>query len=112
VDCFGGGGIDLLGVRKEDLSGVWAELDRPSGYAYGKTFRTVKTCVGTDFCRFGLGDSTRLGIDLEERYKGLESPAKLRLAVARCPRNCSEALVKDVGTGGGRRWPVKLSMVS
>ncbi|MGH3865993.1 MAG: hypothetical protein ACRDQ4_07605 [Pseudonocardiaceae bacterium] len=57
----------------------------------------MKTCVGTEFCRFGLGDSTRLGIELEERYKGLESPAKLKLAVAGCPRNCSEALVKDIG---------------
>jgi nitrite reductase (NADH) large subunit len=97
IKITGGQRIDLLGVRKEDLPGLWADLDMPSGYAYGKTFRTVKTCVGTDFCRFGLGDSTRLGIDLEERYKGLESPAKLKLAVAGCPRNCSEALVKDIG---------------
>ncbi|MGH3830855.1 MAG: nitrite reductase large subunit NirB [Pseudonocardiaceae bacterium] len=97
IKITGGQRIDLLGVRKEDLPGVWADLGMPSGYAYGKTFRTVKTCVGTEFCRFGLGDSTRLGIDLEERYKGLESPAKLKLAVAGCPRNCSEALVKDIG---------------
>ncbi|MGH3719574.1 MAG: nitrite reductase large subunit NirB [Pseudonocardiaceae bacterium] len=97
IKITGGQRIDLLGVRKEDLPAVWADLDMPSGYAYGKSFRTVKTCVGTDYCRFGLGDSTRLGIDLEERYKGLESPAKLKLAVAGCPRNCSEALVKDLG---------------
>jgi nitrite reductase (NADH) large subunit len=97
IKITGGQRIDLLGVPKEDLPGVWADLDMPSGYAYGKSFRTVKTCVGTDFCRFGLGDSVRLGIDLEERYKGLESPAKLKLAVAGCPRNCSEALVKDIG---------------
>ena len=78
----------------------------PSGYAYGKSFRTVKTCVGTDFCRFGLGDSTDLGIKLEQRYQGLESPAKMKLAVAGCPRNCSEALVKDVGVVavGDDRW--------
>ena len=78
----------------------------PSGYAYGKSFRTVKTCVGSEFCRFGLGDSTTLGIQLEERYKGLESPAKLKLAVAGCPRNCSEAMVKDVGFVAveGERW--------
>jgi nitrite reductase (NADH) large subunit len=56
-----------------------------------------KTCVGTDFCRFGLGDSTGLGRDMEQRYQGLDSPAKMKLAVAGCPRNCSEALVKDVG---------------
>ncbi len=108
IKVTGGQRIDLLGVRKEDLPAVWAELDMPSGYAYGKTMRTVKTCVGTDFCRYGLGDSTRLGIDMEERYKGLESPAKLKLAVAGCPRNCSEAMVKDIGlvAVGEDRWEV------
>jgi nitrite reductase (NADH) large subunit len=106
IKVTGGQRIDLLGVRKEDLPEVWADLDMPSGYAYGKSMRTVKTCVGTDFCRFGLGDSTQLGIDIEERYKGLESPAKLKLAVAGCPRNCSEALVKDIGVVavGDDRW--------
>jgi len=104
----GGQRIDLLGVRKEDLPDVWADLDMPSGYAYGKSFRTVKTCVGTDFCRFGLGDSTQLGVDIEQRYKGLDSPAKMKLAVAGCPRNCSEALVKDVGVVavGDDAWEV------
>jgi nitrite reductase (NADH) large subunit len=97
IKITGGQRIDLLGIRKEDLPGVWSALDMPSGYAYGKSFRTVKTCVGTDFCRYGLGDSTQLGIDLEQRYQGLESPAKMKLAVAGCPRNCSEAMVKDVG---------------
>ncbi len=108
IKVTGGQRIDLLGVRKEDLPGVWRDLDMPSGYAYGKSVRTVKTCVGTDFCRFGLGDSTRLGIDIEERYKGLESPGKLKLAVAGCPRNCSEALVKDIGlvAVGDDRWEV------
>ena len=62
IKLTGGQRIDLLGVRKEDLPAVWADLDMPSGYAYGKSFRTVKTCVGTDFCRYGLGDSTALGI--------------------------------------------------
>ncbi|MBE7163157.1 MAG: NAD(P)/FAD-dependent oxidoreductase, partial [Williamsia herbipolensis] len=70
VKLTGGQRIDLLGVPKEKLPEVWADLDMPSGWAYGKSFRTVKTCVGTDFCRFGVGDSTTLGIDLEERYKG------------------------------------------
>ncbi|HSV66951.1 MAG TPA: nitrite reductase large subunit NirB [Mycobacteriales bacterium] len=108
IKITGGQRIDLLGVRKEDLPKVWADLGMPSGYAYGKSFRTVKTCVGTDFCRYGLGDSTALGIELEERYKGLESPAKLKLAVAGCPRNCSEAMVKDVGVVavGEGRWDV------
>ena len=108
VKLTGGQRIDLLGVRKEDLPGVWADLDMPSGYAYGKSFRTVKTCVGSDFCRFGLGDSTALGIAIEERYQGLESPGKMKLAVAGCPRNCSEALCKDLGVVAveGGRWEV------
>ena len=108
VKITGGQRIDLLGVRKEDLPKVWADLGMPSGHAYGKSFRTVKTCVGTEFCRFGLGDSTALGIAIEERYKGLESPAKLKLAVAGCPRNCSEALVKDLGVVAvdGGRWEI------
>jgi nitrite reductase (NADH) large subunit len=76
-----------------------------SGHAYGKAFRTVKSCVGSDFCRFGLGDSIALAVAMEERFKGIEAPAKMKLAVAGCPRNCSEALVKDVGVvavDGGR----------
>jgi nitrite reductase (NADH) large subunit len=104
----GGQRIDLLGVRKEDLPQVWADLNMPSGYAYGKSFRTVKTCVGRDFCRFGLGDSTQLGIDIERRYQGLESPAKMKLAVSGCPRNCAESYVKDVGIVAieGGRWEI------
>ncbi len=110
VKITGGQRIDLLGVRKEDLPKVWADLDMPSGYAYGKSFRTVKTCVGRDFCRFGLGDSTQLGVDIERRYQGLESPAKLKLAVSGCPRNCAESYVKDVGIVAveGGRWEIYL----
>jgi NAD(P)H-nitrite reductase large subunit len=70
VKLTGGQRIDLLGVRKEDLPQVWADLDMPSGYAYGNSFRTVKTCVGSDFCRFGLGDSTALGMAIETRFQG------------------------------------------
>ncbi|HEX6523280.1 MAG TPA: nitrite reductase large subunit NirB [Streptosporangiaceae bacterium] len=108
VKLTGGQRIDLLGVRKEDLPRVWADLDMPSGYAYGKSFRTVKTCVGTDFCRFGLGDSTALGIAIETRFQGLEAPAKMKLAVTGCPRNCAEAYVKDVGVVAvdGGRWEI------
>ncbi|KGH45963.1 nitrite reductase [Modestobacter caceresii] len=108
VKVTGGQRIDLLGVRKEDLPAVWADLGMLSGYAYGKSFRTVKTCVGTDFCRFGLGDSTQLGIDLETRFQGIESPAKIKMAVVGCPRNCAEAYVKDVGVVavGNGRWEV------
>jgi nitrite reductase (NADH) large subunit len=108
VKLTGGQRIDLLGVRKEDLPRVWADLDMPSGYAYGKSFRTVKTCVGAEFCRFGLGDSTALGIAIESRFQGLESPGKLKLAVTGCPRNCAEAYVKDLGVVAvdGGRWEV------
>lgn len=108
IKLTGGQRIDLLGVRKEDLPKVWADLDMPSGYAYGKSFRTVKTCVGSDFCRYGVGDSTALGIALEERYQGLASPAKMKLAVTGCPRNCAEALCKDLGVVAidGGRWEI------
>jgi nitrite reductase (NADH) large subunit len=108
VKITGGQRIDLLGVRKEDLPKVWADLGMPSGHAYGKSFRTVKTCVGRDFCRFGVGDSTALGVAIENRYKGLESPGKLKLAVNGCPRNCAEGLIKDVGVVGieGGRWEI------
>jgi nitrite reductase (NADH) large subunit len=106
IKLTGGQRIDLLGVRKEDLPAVWGDLGMPSGYAYGKSFRTVKTCVGSDFCRFGVGDSTALGIALEERYQGLASPAKMKLAVTGCPRNCAEALCKDLGVVAvdGGKW--------
>jgi nitrite reductase (NADH) large subunit len=108
IKLTGGQRIDLLGVRKEDLPAVWADLDMPSGYAYGKSFRTVKTCVGSDFCRFGVGDSTALGIAIEERYQGLASPAKMKLAVTGCPRNCAESLCKDLGVVAvdGDRWEI------
>ncbi|MFD6674349.1 nitrite reductase large subunit NirB [Rhodococcus zopfii] len=108
VKVTGGQRIDLLGIRKEDLPNVWADLGMPSGYAYGKSVRTVKTCVGSDYCRYGLGDSTSLGIAIEDRFQGLETPAKLKFAVAGCPRNCSEALCKDFGVVavGDGRWEI------
>jgi nitrite reductase (NADH) large subunit len=108
IKVTGGQRIDLLGVRKEDLPAVWEDLAMPSGFAYGKSMRTVKTCVGQDFCRFGLGDSTQLGVDIEERFSGLESPAKMKLAVSGCPRNCAESMVKDIGivAVGDDRWEV------
>ncbi|HLJ53720.1 MAG TPA: (2Fe-2S)-binding protein, partial [Chthonomonadaceae bacterium] len=108
VKLTGGQRIDLLGIKKDELPEVWKALDMPSGHAYGKYYRTCKSCVGTDFCRFGLGDSTRLAIKIEERFQGLESPGKLKMATAGCPRNCSEAYVKDVGVVAveGGRWEV------
>jgi len=97
VKLTGGQRIDLLGIKKDDLPHVWRDLGMPSGHAYGKAYRTCKSCVGTDFCRFGLGDSTALALKVEGRFKGLESPGKMKLATAGCPRNCSEAYVKDIG---------------
>ena len=108
IKITGGQRIDLLGITKEDLPRVWKDLGMRSGHAYGKSFRTVKSCVGTDFCRFGVGDAISLGVAMEDRFKGLEAPAKLKLAVAGCPRNCSEAMVKDVGAVAveGGRWEI------
>jgi nitrite reductase (NADH) large subunit len=108
VKLTGGQRIDLLGVPKDVLPQIWADLDMPSGWAYAKSFRTVKTCVGAEFCRFGLGDSTALGIAIEERYQGLEGPGKMKLAVSGCPRNCAESYVKDVGVVAidGGRWEI------
>jgi nitrite reductase (NADH) large subunit len=108
VKITGGQRIDLLGVTKEDLPNVWKDLDMPSGHAYGKSYRTCKSCVGTDFCRFGLGDSTALSRKIEQRFQGIESPAKMKLATAGCPRNCSEALIKDVGAVAieGDKWEI------
>ena len=97
VKITGGQRIDLLGVRKEQLPSVWEDLGMPSGHAYAKAVRTVKTCVGTRFCRFGLGDAIGVGIDLESAMEGLHTPHKVKAAVTGCPRNCAEAYVKDIG---------------
>ncbi|WP_458117756.1 nitrite reductase large subunit NirB [Bacillus sp. PK6-026] len=100
VKMTGGQRIDLIGVKKEDLPKVWADLDMPSGFAYGKTLRTVKTCVGEQFCRFGTQDSMALGIDLEKKFEGLYTPHKIKMAVSACPRNCAESGIKDIGVVG------------
>jgi nitrite reductase (NADH) large subunit len=100
VKCTGGQRIDLLGVKKEDLPAVWADLNAAgmvSGHAYGKALRTVKTCVGSEWCRFGTQDSTGLGVQLEKFLWGSWTPAKVKLAVSGCPRNCAEATCKDIG---------------
>ena len=100
VKVTGGQRIDLLGVKKADLPGVWRDLDMPSGHAYGKSLRTVKTCVGSEWCRFGTQDSTQMGKDLEHDLYGMWSPHKVKLAVSGCPRNCAESGIKDVGVIG------------
>jgi nitrite reductase (NADH) large subunit len=100
VKITGGQRLDLLGVKKEDLPSMWADLGAAgfvSGHAYGKALRTVKTCVGTDWCRFGTQDSTGLGIRLERMAWGSWHPHKVKLAVSGCPRNCAEATIKDFG---------------
>ena len=110
VKVTGGQRIDLLGVTKDDLPRVWADLGMPSGHAYTKAFRTCKTCVGSEFCRYGTNDSTSLGIAIERRFQGFEFPAKVKMAVSGCPRNCAESTVKDVGviaTEGGE-WEVSV----
>ena len=100
VKVTGGQRIDLLGVKKEDLPAVWKDLGMPSGHAYGKTLRTVKTCVGSEWCRFGTQDSTALGIELERVLWRMYAPHKVKLAVSGCPRNCAESGIKDVGVIG------------
>ena len=100
VKFTGGQRLDLLGVKKENLPQIWAELNMPSGHAYGKALRTVKSCVGTDFCRFGVQDSTRLAIELERGLERMWAPHKVKLAVSGCPRNCSESTIKDFGIIG------------
>jgi nitrite reductase (NADH) large subunit len=97
VKITGGQRIDLLGVRRQDLPAIWADLGMPSGHAYTKAVRTVKSCVGSDWCRFGVGDSTDLAIRLESLLEGLYTPHKLKLGVTGCPRNCAEVTVKDLG---------------
>ncbi|HEY8118673.1 MAG TPA: nitrite reductase large subunit NirB [Methylophilaceae bacterium] len=100
VKVTGGQRIDLLGVKKEDLVDMWKDLDMPSGYAYAKGIRTVKTCVGSEFCRFGTQDSTQMGIDIEKAFDHMWAPHKVKFAVSGCPRNCAESGIKDVGIIG------------
>ncbi|MCX7742606.1 MAG: nitrite reductase large subunit NirB [Tepidimonas sp.] len=100
IKITGGQRIDLLGVKKEDLPRVWADLGMPSGHAYAKALRTVKTCVGSEWCRFGTQDSTQMGKDLEQALWRMYAPHKVKLAVSGCPRNCAEAGIKDVGVIG------------
>ncbi len=108
VKLTGGQRIDLVGIPKEKLPEIWADLDMPAGWAWGKSYRTCKSCIGTEFCRFGLGDSMDMAVKYEQRYRGLDSPAKMKLATAGCPRNCSEAMVKDLGAVaiGDDRWEI------
>jgi nitrite reductase (NADH) large subunit len=100
VKITGGQRIDLLGVKKEDLQDVWKDIGMPTGMAYAKALRTVKTCVGSEWCRFGTQDSTQMGKDLEHALWAMYAPHKVKLAVSGCPRNCAESGIKDVGVIG------------
>ncbi len=103
VKVTGGQRIDLLGVKKDDLPAIWADLGKAgmvSGHAYGKSLRTVKTCVGSEHCRFGTQRSMDMGVKLEKMLFGMWSPHKVKLAVSGCPRNCAESGIKDVGIIG------------
>ncbi|WP_340033382.1 nitrite reductase large subunit NirB [Paenibacillus sp. FSL E2-0202] len=107
VKVTGGQRLDLIGVKKEDLPKVWEELDMPSGYGYAKSLRTVKTCVGSQFCRFGTQDSLGMGALIERKYERLDFPAKFKIAVNGCPRNCAESCTKDIGiVGNDGGWEV------
>ncbi len=107
VKVTGSQRIDLLGVKKADLPGVWRDLGMNSGQAYTKGVRMVKTCVGTEFCRYGVQDSTNTGIELERRFENLFTPHKFKMGVVGCPRNCAEATVKDLGfVGQEGSWQV------
>ncbi len=100
VKVTGGQRLDIFGIRKEDLPAVWADLNAAgmvSGHAYGKSLRTVKTCVGSEWCRFGTQDSTGLGVKLERMSWGSWMPHKFKIAASGCPRNCAEATIKDFG---------------
>ena len=100
VKVTGGQRLDIFGIKKEDLPAVWADLNAAgmvSGHAYGKALRTVKTCVGSEWCRFGTQDSTGLGVQLEQMSWGSWMPHKFKIAVSGCPRNCAEATIKDFG---------------
>jgi nitrite reductase (NADH) large subunit len=96
----GGQRIDLFGARVEQLPQIWKRLvdaGMESGHAYGKSLRTVKSCVGSTWCRYGVQDSVAMAVDLELRYRGLRSPHKIKMGVSGCQRECAEARGKDVG---------------
>ncbi len=100
VKVTGGQRLDIFGIKKEDLPAVWADLNAAgmvSGHAYGKSLRTVKTCVGSEWCRFGTQDSTGLGVKIERMTWGSWMPHKFKIAASGCPRNCAEATIKDFG---------------
>jgi len=113
VKVTGGQRIDLLGIKKADLPAIWEDLGKAgmvSGHAYGKSIRTVKTCVGAEHCRFGTQRSMEMGVVLEKMLFAMWSPHKVKLAVSGCPRNCAEAGIKDVGIiGVDSGWEIHIA---
>ncbi len=97
VKITGADRIGLYSAKKKDLEDIWKKLDCECGYAYAKTFRAAKSCVGSEFCRFGVGDSMTLGTKMCDRYHGMTGPAKFKMGISGCPRNCAEATIKDFG---------------
>lgn len=97
VKLTGGQRIDLLGIKKQDLPRMWEDIGMPSGHAYAKAIRTVKSCVGSEFCRYGLGETISLAQRIEREWEGVYTPHKVKSGVSGCPRNCAEATVKDIG---------------
>ncbi|MCG7407295.1 nitrite reductase large subunit NirB [Paenibacillus sp. ACRRX] len=107
VKMTGGQRIGIIGIQKEDLPKVWEELEMPSGYAYAKALRTVKTCVGSTYCRFGTQDSLGIGDLIERKFERVDMPAKFKFAVNGCPRNCAESCTKDIGiVGNDGGWEI------
>jgi NAD(P)H-nitrite reductase large subunit len=99
--------VALVGLRKEDLDQVWAELGMVPGAAIGLCVRSVKICLGTDYCRIGMQDAVGVGLKLDEKYHGMELPYKFKMGVSGCPNNCSESSIKDIGlTGMQKGWRV------
>lgn len=97
VKITGASRVGLYGVKKEDVPKIWADLEMRSGYAYSKSLRNVKSCVGSRFCRFGTQDSLGLGIRLEQEIEMVDTPHKMKIGVSGCPRNCAETLTMDFG---------------
>ena len=101
------GRIAIVGLKEEDIDNVWSELDMTAGAAVGLCVRSVKACPGTTFCKRGIQDSLGLGLKLDEKYHGLELPAKFKIGVSGCPNQCAETCIKDIGLVGlGKGWKV------
>jgi len=99
--------IAIVGIDEKDVDDIWSELGMSPGFAVGLCVRSVKACPGTTFCKRGIQDSLTLGLELDEKYHGLELPGKLKIGVSGCPNQCAETCIKDVGlVGMPKGWKV------